>query len=560
MEMTFEIDKNKELFIFFLLLLFSVFFISADAFEGIKVYDEGVTVYGASRVLDGALPYRDFWTAYMPGHFYLYALVFKIFGASLAVERVTSIIFIIAITIMAYFISRKVLPVVYALMVFFFSSVWLSSFDFWGYIIHPTLLFCLISINFFLTYLLKAKKKALIWAGIFAGITALFRHDFGFYVFGSEILILTLHEFLIKEYSNQKKIRVVARESLKIIVGTRVIFLPVAVFFLIKVPFRELYHNLIAFPLEVYPDYRSIPFPSPFISYEHFQSQFDDASFDAFVKENLDRLYIYFPLIVYFALFLQLIVKITQNTDFIKTRKFWTSASILMFGFLFYSKVIIRSVHLHLMPTYVIAIIVFFMVIANIDKTLTNKKVNRIAYVLLYLLAIPALIRPFWSESINMIYSDSRIKERLNVVRAEKIHWDLRGYSYEKVINYVDSLVPEKEKIFVGNVRHDRVFTNDVLFYFLSGRESPTKYYELHPGIVTTREVQKEIVKDIAFSGVRFVVLKEETRVETENKSGESSGITLLDDFIRNNYQLDKDFGDYSVWIKKDTSTSYIFN
>ncbi|MCK4236762.1 MAG: hypothetical protein KAX38_06560 [Candidatus Krumholzibacteria bacterium] len=30
------------------------------------IYDEGLGVYGAARVLNGEIPYRDFWTLYAP--------------------------------------------------------------------------------------------------------------------------------------------------------------------------------------------------------------------------------------------------------------------------------------------------------------------------------------------------------------------------------------------------------------------------------------------------------------------------------------------------------------
>ena len=47
---------------------------------------DGVSTVGAERILKGEMPYRDFWTMYAPGHFYLLALLFGIFGTDLMVE------------------------------------------------------------------------------------------------------------------------------------------------------------------------------------------------------------------------------------------------------------------------------------------------------------------------------------------------------------------------------------------------------------------------------------------------------------------------------------------
>src|SRR5580692_11140810 len=52
-----------------------------------SMYDEGITVTGAMRVLGGQLPHRDFYTNYGPAHFYILAGLFKLFGESLLVER-----------------------------------------------------------------------------------------------------------------------------------------------------------------------------------------------------------------------------------------------------------------------------------------------------------------------------------------------------------------------------------------------------------------------------------------------------------------------------------------
>ncbi len=549
-----RISKRGEIILFLFLFIFAVFFIAADAFRGMKVYDEGVTIYGAFRVMQGELPYRDFWTVYMPGHYYLYALIFKIFGASMTVERITTIILIMGIAVVTYFITKKVLPVGYCLLVFLFCAVWLSSFDFFGYIIHPTLLAALLSFFFFLNYLTKDKRSALFWSGIFAGLTALFRHDFGFYVLFVEVIILILFYVLYKK-DRQEKMSIALKETAKIIAGALVIFLPVAVYFLMQVPWKEMYKSLFVFPVEVYPDYRKIPFPVPLMTYSAYQSQASHPDLNDYIKTNLDNLYLYFPVIVYVAFALQLSIQGFRSKDFIRSRTFWVYAGLLLLGAMFFTKTFVRSLYLHLMPTYVLAILIYFLVLINISKTLTQTWVNKLALYSLLLLAIPALLRPLWSESVNIKNASNKNTELLDeVARASNIRYDRRGKNYEKLITYIDAIVPEGEKIFVGAIRHDSIFTNDVLFYFLSDRQSVTKYHELHPGVATTREVQEEIIQEIAAAGINHIILKEETQIETQNKSGISSGVTLLDDYIRRNYAPDKSFGEYSVWIRKDTA------
>src|SRR5215469_3955467 len=47
--------------------------------------DEGIVLQGATRILDGQVPYRDFFSFYTPGSFYLVAALFRVFGNSFVV-------------------------------------------------------------------------------------------------------------------------------------------------------------------------------------------------------------------------------------------------------------------------------------------------------------------------------------------------------------------------------------------------------------------------------------------------------------------------------------------
>ena len=49
--------------------------------------DEGSVVAYSDRVLDGAVPHRDFLTFYGPGNLWMVAGAFAVFGASVATER-----------------------------------------------------------------------------------------------------------------------------------------------------------------------------------------------------------------------------------------------------------------------------------------------------------------------------------------------------------------------------------------------------------------------------------------------------------------------------------------
>ena len=71
-------------------------------------YDEGFAVFDSARILNGDLPYRDFWAVYPPGQIYAIAAVYKLFGTSLLTSRVYHTFVWFAVVIGFYLVARKI--------------------------------------------------------------------------------------------------------------------------------------------------------------------------------------------------------------------------------------------------------------------------------------------------------------------------------------------------------------------------------------------------------------------------------------------------------------------
>jgi 4-amino-4-deoxy-L-arabinose transferase-like glycosyltransferase len=70
--------------------------------------DEGIVLQGAQRILAGQVPYRDFFSFYTPGSYYALALVFRIFGSSLAVARTAVALAGALLSVVSYLLARRV--------------------------------------------------------------------------------------------------------------------------------------------------------------------------------------------------------------------------------------------------------------------------------------------------------------------------------------------------------------------------------------------------------------------------------------------------------------------
>jgi 4-amino-4-deoxy-L-arabinose transferase-like glycosyltransferase len=91
-----------------LLFVFSVLFLLPFLNFTILFPDEGITLQGAQRILDGQVLYRDFFAFYTPGAYYWTALRFKLLGSSFFAGRVVLLVYGGLISAALYMLARRV--------------------------------------------------------------------------------------------------------------------------------------------------------------------------------------------------------------------------------------------------------------------------------------------------------------------------------------------------------------------------------------------------------------------------------------------------------------------
>ena len=132
----------------------------------------GVSTIGAERVLRGEMPYRDFWTMYAPGHFYLLALLFRIFGSHILVERVAASVVCAGAGLVCYWIvlnlvSRR-LAAIGAMAIFVAATFNTGYFRNLG-TYPPAMFFVLAAVNLIVLHYKTGKLGYVIAAGLSHG-------------------------------------------------------------------------------------------------------------------------------------------------------------------------------------------------------------------------------------------------------------------------------------------------------------------------------------------------------------------------------------------------------
>jgi len=102
--------------------------------------------------------------------------------------------------------------------------------------------------------------------------------------------------------------------------------------------------------------------------------------------------------------------------------------------------------------------------------------------------------------------------------------------------------------IFVAPPRFSQVTVGNPLLYVLAGRENPTRYDVMQPGVVTTAKTQREMVRDLRRRRPDVLVRWLDPRTAPEdNESGRARGEQILDRYLSRAYGRPQRFGVFAV-------------
>lgn len=510
-------------------------------------YHEGFAVLHAKQVLDGSIPYRDFWTLYPPGQTWLLAGVFKIFGASLLPARLYDTLVRLLIVFCGYWISRKFSTRTLAVVTGLALTILLASAGFYVYAVFPALAFGLLSIVSLLAYIESGTRQPLIVAGILVGVAVFFRWDIGLYA-GLGVasgLVMMQYIQIRRENRNLRSGLLAMVKSLLIFFGfVLLVVIPAYGLTGLSSGFDNLWVQVFVFPTTVLRDVRLLPYPSLIPAFS-WSVQGTSPIVGLYLQFEF-WMQFYLPLILYGVVIAHyLVLHFAKRLTF--TAEQIITMSLTIFGICLFTQALNRYDFIHILPSTLAAILagspVIYRWIAGLGRRLLRYFVVFFVVVVLSLyFAIPIgfLAYDFNHASPFGCYS------HLDTAGCVSLSSD-----QEQAVDYIQVNTSPDEPVFVGNQRHDLTVLNDVGFNFLSNHPTPTKYVEFYPRLTTTGPVQQAIVDDLKEKRVAWLVLVNIPLSTEPNPSSVSSGVFVLDNFIRANYSPVAQFGAYQIWKKR---------
>jgi hypothetical protein len=509
----------------------------------VGTYDEGLVLVGAERVLRGELPYRDFWTLYGPGSFYVLAGLYSLFGELVLVERGFDIATKTAIVTLVFAVVLQFHLRAVAFGAGVLSLGLLLYLRSYSAPLFPAMAASLAAVLAVYKVSLEPRPRPAFVAGVAVGVTTCFRHDLGAYA------LLAWAGFLIHlawtGRGDPGPRRPGAWAAAGWLAAGMVLSLgPVIAFFAASVPAADLYRDFVEIPLSVYPRVRALPFP-PIV----------DALAETVRTHSpgpLGPLIVYLPLIVIgTALGSEFLrptqpdgrgrVGLAQDTS-AQTRLF---RFLLLLGALFYVKGLVRVSPLHVGASLIVSIVLLGASIARARSPMWRTGLAVAGgLALLALLAKPLVTgaeRATDGLSAAAVFADRWMTHASTLCR-EPIVPRLRCFRLEPdataVAAYLVQHGASGQRVYVGLGRHDKIFAANLALTFAVAAIPPTRWHDLHPGVQTRADVQAQMIEELRAAPLAYAVLDDQWDLVTEpNDSALSSGVTALDDYLAGHFE-----------------------
>jgi hypothetical protein len=508
----------------------------------LNYYDEGLALFNAMRVMQGDIPFRDYWAIYPPGQSYTLAAVFSLLGTDVAVARLYDTFIRFGIALVIFLIADRLISRWMALLLFATIIVNLAAATFYGYAVFPALLFGLLSILALTHYTREQRRRWLFLAGVAIGVTAAYRLDVGAYAGVSVALALLLFKASHRHKGWPVKVLI---GSLSLIMGTALIMLPFYGYLALAATPTLLWENLIGFPTMVFPTVRRLPLP-PLL--------FDLTTVDLDTLLGLRPwtpyelwLLFYLPLAIYaitaITVARRLLARAQQREPNL-IAPYVIMAAVTSLGICLVSQAMSRYDGIHVLPTSLFAVTAAIWLLHRAPSSFWRRPAFIPGLVVIIILALPYTHFPL-RRLVDLAGQFSTDRCFSNIERAACVPLP---WGQQEAVTFIQSVTVEGEAIFVGNRQHDLLFANDISFYFLANRPSATRYHELHPGLANTLPVQQEMVAELSANEVRWLVATDWGNPNEPNASALSSGVHLLDEFIQQNYVRADQYGSYIIW------------
>ncbi|HEY4716310.1 MAG TPA: glycosyltransferase family 39 protein [bacterium] len=487
----------------------------------------------AERILNGQVPYRDFFQFTTPGALYLMALWFKIFGRSIESIRIISALQGTLIVLLTWVLLKKVVKsnairIAGLLLTLNFSNT------LWPIISHHWLstIFAMYAVLIMADFVQRGSYLKVFSAGFLSAICFLFLQNKGIFLITSFFVFLFLSHGYFKRTPD-----VIWRVATVFFSGAVLPVFLFLVYFYFSHALDEFFYNTVIW---VSGPYRK------FNSYPNYYFMGNYAIFTVFTQNRFPWNFIRirdWALIGYLPVFTLLFAVLFLFRN-IKNKMQAGTESMDVFllyaitGFFMFLSVLYRSDTVHL--TFIFPFIIILLCYM-VEKWMESRKGRGIMGSTLPVSVLALLLVAGFYGIAARIRDAGKFKTALDtsIGRFYMLNEESAG-AYRAILEFIKKNIPQKE-IFVYNWAS--------FIYFLTEKENPTRYDGILPGYNTERQFE-ETVKELQEKHIQYIVhdsLESVLASDPLAASYPNADVNLdnvLNRFIKNNYSTVFQSGD----------------
>ena len=464
-----------------------------------NTHDEGFMLVNATRILDGQLPYRDFYLNYGPGQPLLLAGVEGIFGPSLLGWRIVRVVLDALVAVLAYRVARRTCSEPLALLAFAATAAAMA----YPPLPHPNPAVIALGLGAILV-----ARRSPIAAGVLSGLAVFFYPLPGFAAVAGALLAST--------EAHEPWRRAVLRALLAAGITAGALFLP-----FVAADSGSFFDQALGFAVAV-PGLKRSPFP---LSYD------GPLDLDEVVR-------FYLPLLLVVASAVWALFALVRRPPL-------PALAPAMLALAGLGYLLSRPDDFHLIPLAATLPIL----LADQAQRLLDTGLRPAALLLTVLLALIALVA-LDNKRIQAVEPDRLVAIPVDVADGVQER-PAEARALGEVVDFVRARVSVDEPVFVGNPRFDRLGLGNPLLYVFLQRPNPTRYDGM--GLTTKPELQREIIEDLRANRPAIMVRwLDPTAAELRPSApGPSPGADLLDAYLDRTYRRVRRFGDYVVFERR---------
>lgn len=493
-------------------LIFSAVFYYLRLFDQkLLLGDEGVALTNAWRISYGEIPYRDFFIISSPFSFFSTAIILKIFGPSIVVGRIISLILAFGIIFILNLVLNKITGDIYlkimsfSLLVPFGVSYWpIPSHHWWADLL------CLLSIYFFFAADTKEQSQAeqnstnfanwmsIFLSGLFCALAVWTLQDQGGYLF---IMLFVFFVYNLYKKNERERKDFYFNYLFLFLSGFIFATIPFSLWLLPTAGISRLFQDLVLFPLKSYHKLEG----HTFALFSGWDQVYQIFSQGLFLKAPIYSLTMAIITLFFFLMPVVSIFSLVYG----KSKKFCRGEKIFLVFSLFVSG-ILTSLHRWSFTNMVWALPLLLPSLIF----LFEGKIKKVARIISLVLTISAIL---FSISFYRLSSLDRMVSVCGKGGCVKTFRSNYSFSVKEAVSYLDKNSKENETLFCAGFNS--------LINFLTLLKNPTPFSDFVD--YNTSSQYENLIKSIEEKKVDWVLIP-------KNKSKTN---LKIEDFVAKRYE-----------------------